>query len=238
MKRFYKTASLQRSDHGFMILLDQKPIRTPQKNYLLIPDETLAQSIAAEWVEQDEIIHPSTMPLTQILMTAQDITHHNRPRIIEEIVSYINTDLLCYRAPDITPHGQQQNRVWGHVISLLETYFATPILVTNDMIMLQQAGVIHNRVTEFLNNLDDILLTVFHILAQETGSVFLCMGFFQELINTHELQEAMALDDTIKGQLYREDLYGAAPDEERKRAERALFITAAARIISLLSPAK
>ena len=64
-RRFYKEAAVSREGDTFAILLDGKPVRTPQKNHLATTHETLANLIAAEWDAQGELIDPTTMPLTR-----------------------------------------------------------------------------------------------------------------------------------------------------------------------------
>lgn len=238
MKRFYSLVDVVERDGSYIILLDQKPVYTPQKKQLLISNKSLAAVAADEWRAQHEKIVPHAMPMTQILMTAQDITHHNRINILAEIVHYIDSDLLCYRAEKNTIHGRKQDDVWGHVIDLLAAHFNLPILVTTDIQMLHQSAALHERIKNIVTGLDDILLTVVHILVQETGSIFLTLSFLHHLIATEQVEDALMLDEAIKAKIYHEDVYGAAPDQEKKRHSLGLFLTAATIVRDVLTAPK
>src|SRR5258705_6703511 len=51
-QRFYRTAETSRTDDGFAVLLDGKPVRTPARRSLAAPTQPLADAIAAEWEVQ------------------------------------------------------------------------------------------------------------------------------------------------------------------------------------------
>ena len=71
-KRFYAAANVQQIDGGFVITLDEKPVRTPGQKLLRTESKELAQQIAAEWGAQGEFIDTETMPLTRLLNIALD----------------------------------------------------------------------------------------------------------------------------------------------------------------------
>ena len=56
MKRFYKTATVARTEDGHRVELDGRPVNTPGKARLAVPTHALAQAIAAEWNAQDTIV--------------------------------------------------------------------------------------------------------------------------------------------------------------------------------------
>jgi len=69
VKRFYKAASV---GEGNLILLDGKPVRTPGRVPLALPNTGLAGAIAEEWEAQGETIDPRAMKLTGLANAAID----------------------------------------------------------------------------------------------------------------------------------------------------------------------
>ncbi len=65
-KRFYKEAGVGVVEGGHAILLDGRGVRTPAKRALTAPHKALAESLAAEWEAQRDVIDPSQMPLTRL----------------------------------------------------------------------------------------------------------------------------------------------------------------------------
>ena len=61
MKRFYKAVGVT-AENG--ILLDSRPVRTPAKALLILPNNALAKAVAGEWCAQKDDIDPHAMPFT------------------------------------------------------------------------------------------------------------------------------------------------------------------------------
>lgn len=97
-KRFYKEASVAEADGGFAVLLDGKPVRTPARRSLAAPRREWADAMAAEWNAQTEAIDPSSMPMTRLANAVIDAVADNLTPVREEIVQYLGSDLVCYRA--------------------------------------------------------------------------------------------------------------------------------------------
>jgi chaperone required for assembly of F1-ATPase len=87
-RRFYKEAAVSREGDRWAILLDGKPVRTPQKNHLATEHETLATLIAEEWAAQGDLIDPTTMPLTRLLNVSIDGAPGARDALADEVAKY------------------------------------------------------------------------------------------------------------------------------------------------------
>ena len=99
MKRFWKETSFElHPDGGWQVLLDGRPVRTPAKNAIAVPVQSMAEEIAAEWDAQTEEVDPRTMPMTRMAATCLDRVAPEMPAVAEMIAAYGETDLLCYRA--------------------------------------------------------------------------------------------------------------------------------------------
>ena len=95
-KRFYKTASVERVEDGWIVTLDGRPIRTPAKVHLSLPTEALAREIAAEWDAQVDVIAPHMMPLTRLANVVIDRTPLAREELADEVAKYAETDTICH----------------------------------------------------------------------------------------------------------------------------------------------
>ena len=115
-KRFYQHAGVGQGA-PFPIMLDGRPVKTPAGGALAVPAEALAQAIAAEWEQQGERINPATMPLTRLANTITDGVAPATEPVAAEIVRYLGSDLLCYRAD--APEGlvRMQAQHWDPVLA-------------------------------------------------------------------------------------------------------------------------
>lgn len=51
---------------GFQVTVDNRKVKTPHGNPLVISNKQLAMAVAAEWNMQKEVIKPSSMNLVSI----------------------------------------------------------------------------------------------------------------------------------------------------------------------------
>ncbi len=102
-RRFYDSVAVNDGLAGFTVALDGRPIRTPARRALAAPRRAIAEAVAAEWRAQEEFIDPGGMPMTRLANTIVDGVASAGKEVTEEIVNYLGSDLVCYRAA--TPPG-------------------------------------------------------------------------------------------------------------------------------------
>ena len=116
MKRFYKSVSIEKQAGGYGVFLDGKPVKTPLRKILLLPQESLAAKVAAEWAAQKEKININNMRMTQLAYSYADKAESERDGIIAELLPYIETELLCYPAPYPEDLRHKQQELWQPVM--------------------------------------------------------------------------------------------------------------------------
>jgi len=98
MKRFYKSVSTTRTEQGFVVLLDGKPIKTARGNTLAFPSKTTVDLMAAEWGGVQGEIIPIKMPVTRWLSMAVDMSEDERAACINGLMEYLRFDHALARA--------------------------------------------------------------------------------------------------------------------------------------------
>lgn len=235
MKRFYKDVSITSTPNGYEIHLDGKPVRTPTRNILLTKIKLLADNMAEEWREQGEKICPDTMPLTQLVMTSIDKISPQRSDHQAEILDYLDTDLLCYRAPETENFGRRQKEIWDPVLEWFAERYGTSLSTTTQLNTLQQPLLAHERVKAEVEKLDDLRFTILHLLTAETGSLILGLAFLNEAPDQEQVFQAALVEDLLRAEIYLEEIYGASPDQEKRRAKLRSELRGAALLLALLN---
>ena len=120
LKKFYKEAKIKGLRAPYKITLDGKAMKTPLKAELKVPSKALAKAIAAEWNAQEEFVDLNAMFLTKYASATQDGTEPRKQAIVDEIVAYASSDLVCYRAD--TPQGlvDRQSAAWDPILKWAE----------------------------------------------------------------------------------------------------------------------
>jgi chaperone required for assembly of F1-ATPase len=115
-RRFYREATAAELEGGFTILLDGKPVRTPVRRPLAAPTRSLAEAIATEWEAQSDVVDPSRMPLTRLANTIIDGVATSVEAVAADVVKYLGSDLVFYRAEQPDGLVARQAQHWDPLI--------------------------------------------------------------------------------------------------------------------------
>ena len=229
MKRFYKQAEPLESEGGHGVALDRRPLKTPGKRDLILPNRVLAAAIAEEWNAQEGEIRPATMPLTRLATTAVDRVATQREAIIEETANYAGTDLVCYRATHPPALAARQQAVWQPLIDWAVLRYDAPLVITPGVIPKSQSAASLRAFAAAVADQDDFAMTALHVATAASGSLVIGLALLEGQLDAQEAFTASQLDESFQIEAWGED----AEQAGRRRA-LAADIAAAARFMSLL----
>lgn len=234
MKRFYKLVSYGAARNGgFIVQLDGKPVKSPAKRELLSPTEKLAQAIAAEWSAQQKVIEPETMPLTQILTTQIDLVSEQRDTMTDEVLKFLNTDLICYRTDEPQAMAKAQADIWDKWVDWMSDRCGVKMQTTTGLAALTQDQKLHERLAADVSAMDDVSFTVFQLAVPLTGSAVLALAFVEGEATSEDLYDAANVEENYRAEIYNEDFYGSAPLQEQKQAAMRRDLRAARQFLDL-----
>ena len=125
-------------DEGFGLALDGRPVRTPARAPLAVPNKTLAEALAEEWRGQGERIDPATMPKTRLVNTALDGVAREIDAVTAEIAKFAGSDLICYRAAAPESLVEAQNAAWNPILDFFRENFSAPFICAEGVIFVAQ----------------------------------------------------------------------------------------------------
>lgn len=216
-KRFYKSVCVAQLDGAWGIELDGRIPKTPARADLSVPSEALAREIAKEWDDQSEVIDLFAMPLTRLANTAIDRARETRVAMIDELIKYLETDLVCYLAdgPSSLYDAQEREfaavRAWlanTHDISLLPTRDVTPIS--------QDADALHNA-RQLISATDNFTVTGLASAAPLFGSTALALAIYGGFLTAKQAFVASIVDDIWQMEQWGKDEEAAARLEAQGR---------------------
>ncbi|QFT76984.1 ATP12 family chaperone protein [Erythrobacter sp. THAF29] len=135
MKRFYKQVDLRQEDGGWQVALDGRGIKTQAGSQQLVPTETLAKMLAAEWDDQGQEIDPARFVFRDLTDYAIDVVGPGIAAIAAKLVAYGDTDTLLYRADPDEPLYARQQEVWEPIVAGFEA--------REGITMVRASGIMH-----------------------------------------------------------------------------------------------
>lgn len=137
-QRFYREASVTAAAGLHAVTLDGKPVRTPAGRPLAAPRPALAQAIAGEWNAQGETIDPAAMPLTRLAHAIIDAVADHPGPVRDEIVKYLGSDLVCYRAEGPDGLIAAQARHWDPVLEFAHQTLGARLVLAQGVVHVSQ----------------------------------------------------------------------------------------------------
>ena len=193
--------------------LDGRKINTPGGVPLIVAHEGLASAVAAEWTAQEESIRPETMPLTGFCCTAIDTVATGRTGVMDQLVKYAESDLLCYRADDSEDLRNHQQSHWQPLLDwVVETYGARLTVTSGVLPVDQPPGAIAN-LRSAVEGLDDYQLTVLASVSQAAGSLVIGLCLIAGRLDADTAFEVSQLDET-----WQTDKWGEDSEDAKRRA--------------------
>ncbi len=216
MKRFWKVANIVEREDGFAVELDGRPIRTPDRNRLIVPTAALAQAIAAEWDVQGEKVDLKAMPLTRLAQGAIDQVAANRDYVIDRIATYARSDTLYYRADDRQPElAAEQARQWDSLLDWARGRYDIGFETVAGVVHRDQPEATVERLREVVVAQDDFALAAMLQLAGLVDSLILVLALVEGERDAETLWLLGHLEELWQEQQWGEDAEALARREVR-----------------------
>jgi chaperone required for assembly of F1-ATPase len=232
-KRFYKQVSVAPEANGFVITLDARKLKTPEKADLILPTQAAAEAVAEEWRTQGEEIDPRTMPLTRLVNSALDGVALDVTSVIDDVVRYAGSDLVCYRAAEPTGLVAAQSEAWDPVLAFARDELAARFICVEGITFAEQPPRAIAAVREAIvqsTGERPIAVAALHVMTTLTGSVLLALA-----VARHELSPESAWDAVHVDEDFQMRVWGSDMEALERRAHRFKEMQAASQLMRLVS---
>ncbi|ALR21653.1 ATP12 family chaperone protein [Sphingobium baderi] len=216
MRRFYKDAAIVPGDAGFEIQLDGRPVRTPARALLSLPNAALAQAVAEEWRRQGDSIDPRAMPFTGLANAAIDQIAPAREAFAAGVARYAETDLLCYRAEGPDRLVARQAAAWNPLLDWARTRYDVTFRVTQGIIHIAQPPETLERLATTVAAFDPFTLAGLSTLVTLSGSLVCGLAVVDGAHDPKAVWAAAEIDEAWQVEQWGEDAEAAARTDLRR----------------------
>jgi len=230
-KRFYTQAALAPAEGGFAIVLDGKPVRTPARDVLVIPDRGLAEAVADEWNAQGEEIDPMSMPLTRLANSVLAGVVGRVGLVAEDVAKYFQSDLLFYRAGHPEELVAREAEHWDPVLFWAADTLGARFILSEGIMHVRQPDAAVAAARAALPG-DPWAIAALHVVTTVTGSALLALALLHGARSLDQVWAAAHVDED-----WNVAQWGADAEAMARRAAKRRDVEAAARVLALHRPA-
>ena len=225
MKRYYQDVAVT---DGHAVTLDGKPVKTPARRPLVLPNALIARAVAREWAAQGETVEPDSMPLMRLAATAIDRVADNRESVVDEISAYGETDSTCYRAAEPEDLRARQDEGWQPLLEWCARRLGANLAVTEGVIAIAQDSAATGALRAAVDGYDVMSLAALHAITAASGSLVIALALAEGHIDARNAWLLSRIDERFQAERW-------GMDEEAKDKSEQMRVTlyASARFLRL-----
>jgi chaperone required for assembly of F1-ATPase len=225
-RRFYHEVTVRDDPAGFAVALDGRPIKTPARRLLAAPRRPLGEAIAAEWRAQMELIDPAAMPMTRLANTIIDGVSAAKDEVAGDIVKYLGSDLVCYRAATPERLVARQSLHWDPILAWAKAALGAAFATAQGIRHFRQSDEAIARASAAIPR-DPWRLGAAHAITTLTGSALIALALACGDIGLDAAWTAAHVDEDWNMELWGRDELGL-----KRRAYRFAEMEAAAKVLA------
>lgn len=230
-RRFYRDVSVAADLDGHAIQLDGRRVRTPARRLLAAPTAGLAECIAAEWAAVGETIDPARMPLTRLANSIIDGVADAREAVFEDVLNYLGSDLVFYRAGQPQGLVAAQSRAWDPILAWAREALGAQFVLAEGVIFVAQPARALAAAKAAIPG-DPWRLGAVHAATTLTGSALLALALLRGRLSAEEAWAAANVDED-----WNMDQWGRDALALERRAFRWAEMQAAAAVLAAMPEA-
>lgn len=220
IRKFYKAVCVEETADGHALLLDGRAAKTPARAPLVLPNAALAEAVAEEWRVDAEALDPGAMALTRLASTAIDLSGRDRARWTDDILNYLQTDLLCYRAGEPAALVERQRAAWDPLLDWAAGELGARLAVTSGVAAITQSEAVLAPARRRLEAMDAWRIAGLAAAVPLAGSAVIGLALAARAFPAAALFDASRIDERFQAKRWGADEEAAA----RERCLEAAFL--------------
>ncbi|EIN07833.1 ATP12-domain-containing protein [Punctularia strigosozonata HHB-11173 SS5] len=205
LKRFWKTVGVEEKDGTYAVTLDQRTLRTPGGNRLLLPKEKklVAALVATEWDNQETLLKPHALPMTSLASRAVDAFKdpETRKQVRSSLLKYFETDTICFHETEPPALVELQKKHWHPILDWARSTFGVEIHAFDSLLAGPQPPETVQKFDEIMQSLDAWELAALERTTYVTKSFLIALALVKRQITAEEA--ALASHVEVNSQIQR-----------------------------------
>ena len=203
-KNIIEKFDLSLTDKGWFLTIGDEIYLTKNNNKVYVPNENLIEILKLEFKNYN-ILQYSKFSLTKILISFADKLPHEKSIFVDELIKYLETDLLFYRVSSPSNLSVAQSEKWDKVIHIFDSIFQTSWNVSTNIMPLKQDSESIQKIKDYLISLDMLNLHILTYLLKITGSCIVTLLCNIKKLDATEAWETYNLEELWYNKIYNDN---------------------------------
>ncbi len=203
-KTIIEKFDLSLTDKGWFLTFGDEIYLTKNGNKVCVPNENLIEILKLEFKDYN-IWKYSKFSLTKILISFADKLPYEKSIYVDELIKYLETDLLFYRVSSPRNLSISQSEKWDKIIHIFDTIFQTSWNVSTSIMPLKQDPESIKKIKDYLISLDILNLHIMTYLLKITGSCIVTVLCNIKKLDAIEAWKSVNLEELWYNKIYNDN---------------------------------
>ncbi|KAJ7273568.1 hypothetical protein B0H12DRAFT_1199926 [Mycena haematopus] len=205
MKRFWKNARVGEKEGFHTVLLDDRPLKTPSGNVLLVPPQKslISTLVAAEWENQETLLKHHALPMTALVSRAIDdmVDEATRTEVRHALLEYLDTDTICFHQDYPPQLVDLQTLHWDPLLSWARSTFEVELYTFDSLLSNSQPEETKHKMDQVLSTFDHWEMAAMERATYTTKSFIIALALIKKHLSVE--QAALATQVEVASQIQR-----------------------------------
>jgi chaperone required for assembly of F1-ATPase len=195
---------------GVSLRREQDEMQTPAGAPFVVPTQLLADAIVTELNQQGVKPKYESMPMAQLAMTAIDVVEKERIKIVDAIMLFASTELLCHRTEHPPELAARQTKIWQPLLDWCAERFHAPLVIAEGLMPMKQPKTSLAALQSVIETYDAFYLAGLRQAIDVSASLVLGLALAERHIDAGKAFDAAELDTSFQIEKWGEDPAHAA----------------------------
>ncbi len=192
---YNEVAAQMSADGNFMIKVDGQVFKTPNGE-TVVGNGMLIKALAEELKTQKTELNFHDMPLTRYVFTAFDRVRGRRDSVINEIVRYVETDLLCYRVSSPQELVKKQDKLWQPLVDWSKDKYGIGLITSVGTLSILQDPATLKKVHQIIKLMNNFRLTGMYKAVALSGSAIVGLAILEGTLTVEKAWKIANLEES------------------------------------------
>ena len=203
-KNIIEKFDISLTDKGWFLNFREEIYLTKNGNKVSVPNENLIEVLKLEFKNYN-ILQYSKFSLTKILISFADKLPHEKSIFVDELIKYLETDLLFYRVSSPRNLSISQGKKWDKIIHIFDSVFQTSWNLSTNIMPLKQDPESIQKIKDYLISLDILNLHILTYLLKVTGSCIVTVLCNIKKLDAMEAWKTVNLEELWYNKIYNDN---------------------------------
>lgn len=191
-------------DSDWFLTCNDEIYLTKNGNKVCVPNENYLELLRQEF-RSPKIKNNTNPSLIEILINYADESTYGKSAYVDELIKYLETDLLFYRVSSPKSLSKSQGSKWDKIINIFDITFQTTWHTSTFIMPLKQDPVSILKIKEYLMSLSVLNLHIMSYLLKVTGSCIITVLCNMKKLGLEEAWEAVYVEELWYNKIYNDD---------------------------------